>query len=208
MNKCFMFSLCLFAAVFFTSCERYPISALVNDPGTVDSWPNPWVLYDDEINTKGDMEPFVWENSKFLEEGTGTLSFNCKDNPQSGIYCMKMTWNGKAGTIGSYAGFGLKATQQSGGTKNLSTSSYNYFRFYVRGTLYGNCELKVEVPNYSISETFTQYTITSSWQPVDIRIPDISSMTNVEYYVAVSLSGLGNGGTIYLDNIRFEKVEE
>lgn len=196
----------------FISCEKYPISALTQLPSPIDSWPYPWYLFNDELNTKGSMEPFVWSNSEFLRYGRGTLDLASRETPQSGKCCIKMTWIGA--NIGSipdnYAGWGLMATELSGGKKDLSTSGYTDLKFYLRGNLSENCSLKIEIPTYSISRTFTSADISSSWQEIELSIPNVSIMTAVEYYLAVAMfpTAAGqptNGGTIYIDNIRFCK---
>lgn len=195
----------------FVSCERYPISALTGLPSPIDSWPTPsWCLFDDEVNTKGSMEPFVWPNSEFLRYHTGTLDFACRENPQSGTKCIKMYWGGNISynVLDNYAGWGLMATEYAGGKVNLSTSGYTSFKFYVRGYLYENCAVKIEIPTYGIQVTLTPSTISSSWTEIEIPIPDVTSMTAVEYYVAVSMFAITsttNGGTVYIDNIRLCK---
>ncbi len=207
MNKIKILTFCFLSVFLFASCERYPISALTGIPSTIDSWPYPWCLYDDEINTKGSMEPFVWPNSEFLRYGRGTLDFACRENPQSGTKCFKMTWIGNV-SVDNYAGFGLMSTELAGGTKDLSTSGYTSLKFYVRGYLYENCAVKIEIPNSSVYVTLIPSNVSSSWQEIEIPITNVSSMTAIEYYLAISMfaaTGTTNGGTIYLDNIRLCK---
>lgn len=219
MNKKFvkLLSLCLFGIicfVCFTSCERYPVRALlgINDP--IDSWPETWYIYDDEINTKGSLEPFKWEAYTGCADWEKVkLDFACLDNPKRGRHCMQLTWIGNSQDPDSgYFGFGLMATEYKGGIINMSKSEYTNLKFWIRGTLYTNCSFKIEIPKKGggtpwISRSLTASEITSEWQPVEIQIPNIEDMSEIEYDISISLiaDGVTNGGTIYMDDIRFTR---
>ena len=97
MNKKFitLLSFCLFCIICFASCERYPVRALLGIPDRFDSWPNPWYLYDDEINTKGSLEPFKWESYTGCADWDKVkLDFACTSNPKRGQKCARLTWIG------------------------------------------------------------------------------------------------------------------
>lgn len=85
MNKNFikLLSVCLICMVCFLSCERYPIRTLLGLPDNIDSWPDPWYIYDNEINTKGSLEPFRWQDDPTCAGWDKVkLDFACTTNPE------------------------------------------------------------------------------------------------------------------------------
>lgn len=217
MNKNFLklLSFCLICLICFASCERYPVSALLGIPAKIDSWPDPWYLYDDEINTKGSLAPFKWESYTGCADWDKVkLDFACKYHPKMGRNCMQLTWVGNSNDPGSsYFGFGLMATEYPGGIVNLSTSDYTNLKFWIRGTLYNNCSFKIEIPRkgsdspWVVREIKANEISSADWTEIVIPLPNIEDMTEIEYDIAISLvsDGITNGGTIYLDDIRFTK---
>ncbi|MBR4632312.1 MAG: hypothetical protein IKO48_03205 [Elusimicrobia bacterium] len=203
-----LLSFCLLCMMFFISCERYPVKALLGLSDPIDSWPDPWYIYDDEINTKGSLAPYRWEDEPTCADwNKAKLDFACTDNPKRGRKCVQLTWVGNVNDPGKYFfGFGLRAREWEGGTIDMSSSGYKSLKFYVRGTLYENCELCIEIPGFIEISSADEFTVTPSWQEVVFKI-DSALMKSVEYDIAISLktSGTTNGGTIYLDDIRFTK---
>lgn len=224
MNKIKIAVLSFFFMSLFVlvSCERYPISALTNIPSSIDSWPTTWYLYDDTINTKGSLAPRVWDDSRFLESGNGSLSFDCKESPYQGWYCIKMVWYDNPSLIKSgcspYAGWGLSATDPIDiGSKSMVTSDYTRLEFEAKGSLSSGCAVKIEIPrhdsmdtdNIVIDNTGTNQ-LKSYWKTFSIPISKTKSSWGIQqYYIAIAMirssSYVTNGGTIYLDNIRFTK---
>ena len=197
----------------FASCERYPVRALLGIPDRLDSCPDIWYLYDDEINTKGSMEPKRWEDSPSCAEWDKVkLSFACTDHPKRGRKCIRFTWIGNVNDPDkSFFGFGLMATEYPGGVVNLSESGYVNLKFWIRGELFKNCKFVIEIPNSEgVSWAYKEFTdsdITSNWQEVAIQLTNIEYMKAIEYDISLSLvaDGISNGGTVYLDDIRFTK---
>lgn len=216
MNKSIikLLSFCLLCVICFTSCERYPIRALLGVPNRIDDWPNPWYLYDDEINTKGSLEPFKWESYTGCANWDKVkLDFSYRDGAKSGRKCMIFSWVGNVNDSSStYFGFGLMSTEYTGGVINLSTSEYTNLKFWIRGHLNSNCMFEISIPKTGSSVPWVSYKmtpseITTNWQEVVVPIPNIEYMDGLEYDIAFALiaSGTTNGGTVYLDDIRFCK---
>ncbi|MFA7074281.1 MAG: hypothetical protein WC234_03725 [Endomicrobiaceae bacterium] len=220
MNKITILFFFLISIFTFVSCEKYPISALTGVPSSIDAWPTTWYLYDDEINTKGSLEPRVWDDSRFLELGDGSVVFNCKDS-YKGRYSIKMEWyDNLPPYCCHYAGWGLSATDPVDvGSKSMTTSGYTRLEFEAKGNLSSGCNVKIEIPkssvgdtdNIVISESGTNK-LTAYWQTFSIPITSktTSSWGVQKYYIAIAMrrdsdSVATNGGTIYLDNIRFTK---
>lgn len=213
MNRIFCELLCTFfiCIVFFTSCEKYPIDALLGLNGSIGAWPDTWYLYDDQFNTKGNPSPVVWEG---CDSGNNVdLNLNCTDRPQSGTKCIRFTWIGNSNNSGKtdYFGFGMRSRDEMGGTIDLTNSGYKYLKFYVRGNLNKNCIFKVEIPKSYFIRTLSSSEITSDWQEFYIDLQDNlgrGKLNDLEYVIGLTLQavdGVTNGGELYIDNIRFTK---
>ena len=206
----FIFFVCV---VFFTSCEKYPVDALLGLNAPIAAWPDTWYLYDDEFNTKGNSEPYVWKDDPFCDSwNNAVLVPDCTDAPQSGTKCIKFTWTGNSNNSEkTYFGFGMQSRNDMGGTIDLTNSGYRYLKFYVRGTLNKNCSFHIEIPRSYFDYVLpnSEKEVTSNWQEIVINIQNkIPYMGNLEYVIAFSLKaegGVTNGGTVYIDNIRFTK---
>ncbi|MCR4662651.1 MAG: hypothetical protein K5622_02035 [Endomicrobiaceae bacterium] len=208
-----LLSFCLFFMMCLTSCERYPVRTLLGIPDRMDSWPDIWYIYDDEINTKGSLEPKRWEDSPYCAEWEKVkLSFACTNSPKNGRRCVEFTWVGNVDEPDkSFFGFGLMATENPGGIINLSTSNYTNLKFWIKGTVYTNCTFEISIPkdeNTSwVKKTLSPTEVTPYWTEYSIPLPEIEDMTSIEYDISISLvaNGISNGGTVYLDDIRFTK---
>ena len=215
MNRIFCKLLYIFfiCIVFFTSCEKYPIDALLGLSGPIGAWPDTWYLYDDQFNTKGNPEPYVWKDDLSCDSwNNAVLVPDCTDAPQSGTKCIKFTWTGNSNNSEkTYFGFGMQSRNDMGGTIDLTNSGYRYLKFYVRGTLNKNCSFHIEIPRSYFDYVLpnSEKEVTSNWQEIVINIQNkIPYMGNLEYVIAFSLKaegGVTNGGTVYIDNIRFTK---
>ena len=231
MNKVFikLLSCCFICMILLLSCDKYPINSLLNPHDPIGNWPNPWYLYDDQWNTKGTLEPYIfkdypdgspnpycdtWEHVK--------LNFSCTDFPQSGISCIMFYWKGNSQDVSvprkTFISFGMQSRIKLGETIDISVSGYRYLKFYLRGDLYENCVFELSIPNKDVPDTpWVKYQarntdITPYWKEITIELPEekVSQMTNLEYCIAMALkigdfSGITNGGTVYLDNIRLTK---
>ena len=209
MNRIFCELLCIFfiCIVFSTSCEKYPIDALLGLNGSIGAWPDTWYLYDDQFNTKGNPNPDVWGDSGDNVD----LNLNCTDRPQSGTKCIKFTWIGNSNNSGKKDfGFGMRSRDEMDGTIDLTNSGYKYLKFYVRGNLNKNCILKVEIPESGFGCSFSSSEITSDWQEEYIDLQDKSGrkkLNDLKYVIGLTLQTdtVTNGGEVYIDNIRFTK---
>ena len=82
-------------------------------------------------------------------------------------------------------------------------------KFYIRGTLNKNCLFQIDIPGSYFGYVLSSSEVTFNWQEVVVDMQDfISYMGNLEYVIAFALKaegGVTNGGTVYIDNIRFTK---
>ena len=212
-----LLSFCLLCMICFASCERYPVRALLGLPDPIDSWPDVWYLYDDEINTKGSLEPKRWDDDSSCADWSKVkLNFACKDHPRAGRNCIQLTWVGNSQepdpSAISYFGFGLKSTEYDDKTINLTNSGYSSLKFWVRGVLYNNCSFKIMIPKTK-NENWVELKLTNAdingiWKEYTVPLTKIEYMKEIEYDISIALiaeGGITNGGTIYLDDIRFTK---
>ena len=165
-----------------------------------------------EINTKGSLAPYRWEDDPYCADWNKVLlDFACTDHPKNGRKCIKLTWVGNVNDTGkSYFGFGLRATEYIGGIVNLSTSGYASLKFWIKGNLYTNCSFEIKIPKGNTSwaqKVLSATEVTPYWTEYTIQLPNIEDMTEIEFDIAISLlaDGTTNGGTIYLDDIRFTR---
>ena len=218
--------ICCICVIFFTSCEKYPIDALLGISNPVRSWPDTWYVYDDQFNTKGILEPYLFKDyadgspNPYCDSWDNViLDFDCREAPL-GTKCIKFSWVGNtrniAGNIKTFIAFGMQSRVKLGDTIDISNSGYKYVKFYIKGHLYDNCKFDISVPinteRDKVSYTVTNAEISSNWEEKVIPIKDIDLMDKLEYVISLSLSIesdkvtlLTNGGTVYIDNIRFTK---
>lgn len=212
--KVLLFLLSCFVGLSFTSCERYPIRDLNGIPATVDSWPYPWYIYDDEINTKGLFAPVMWVGSDEADE----LDFDYNHSTYRGRACIKFDWHPKNGN--TWCGFGLATTEEPNNphsAKDMSTSGYTKLEFYIKGTLLAGATVTVNIPrtdyngeSKSPTDSVTISTLSpDTWTKKTINLTGARTKENwntQKFYISISISGTGtNGGTIYLDDIKFVK---
>lgn len=213
-NKIALLIVALFCVVSFISCDRYPVEAIVGIPGRIDSWPNPWFVYDDQINTRGNMEPFRWVDDPYCASWLyASVDFSHTGGVKRGNRCMKFTWVGdQTDTSGAtYFGFGLMAREVLGEKMALGKAGYINMKFWIRGSLTENCSFRIEIPGTMSdnSATLNSSQVTSEWTEVTVPL-DIYPTEEVEYVIAFALKPTDaslktNGGTVYLDDIRFVK---
>ncbi len=210
-NKISLLVLSFVFAVCFVSCERYPIHALVGQPTKIDSWPNPWYIYDDQINTKGSLAPQEWSTDQYCDTWNKVnLLFDYKSGVKSGRNCILFSWVGNADNPAkTFFGFGLMAREEVGGKINLGDAGYTSLKFCLKGNLNYGCAFTISIPGTSVSRAISAGDISSSWQEFEIPM---TAVGNVEYTIAFSLGLDGsvgatqtNGGTVFLDDIRFVK---
>lgn len=218
MNKSFikLLSVCFFCMMFFASCERFPVSSLLGLPDPVGSWPDTWYLYDDELNTKGSMEPYVFN---YNPDGSPNpycdtwehvgLSFKCIDYPKKGTKCIKLTWVGNnlatpTNPRKTFFSFGIQAREDLGGKIDLTNSGYTNLRFWVRGTLHKDCSFEIGIPGTSTTVTINDRQISSQWEEYILPVEGVGEI-EYDLYMAIKTNGVTNGGTVYIDDIRLTK---
>ena len=213
-SKFILLILAFLCMVSFISCDRYPIDAIVGIPDRIDSWPNPWYIYDDQINTRGNMEPYRWLDDQYCATWDyAKVNFSWTNNTKNGNRCIYFSWIGNStDTSGAtYFGFGLMAREYLGGKVALGKADYSNLKFWIRGSLNSECEFVIEIPGTGVKRIVSAGEITSQWQEIVVPMSSIGPSDEVEFLLALALrvpegsTAKTNGGTVYLDDIRFVK---
>ena len=213
---------CLLLILFLFSCDKGPPLSKLYNPGgdeILSSEWGDWIIYDDALKTRGGMSAFT---------GIQELDFECKDNPWSGNRCIKFSWDGNdvvAGETGNpqhgYCGFSLVVVPDASAYnydtslmpgKDLTPGAYARITFYARGSLSTDNYLRLESPlgtwqSVSPNEAW-QGTVSDTWQKYEFNCAG-NTMTDIKEFVKIILkytgSGKGNGGTVYIDDIKYTK---
>jgi len=219
MNKkvAFVLSLCFVISLSLVSCERYPITDLHSIPSPVKSWPYPWYIYDDEINTKGAFAPVMFDDDSHTGDTVpADLDFDYNHGTYRGRACIKFDWYPKNGK--KWCGFGLASTedyQNPHSAKDMTTSGYTKLKFFVKGRISYGAKVTVGIPRTDNnggnllpidSEEITGISNDVWTEKAIILNQTRASWATQKYYLSVTIEGENsNGATIYLDDIRFVK---
>ncbi|MDR1941948.1 MAG: hypothetical protein LBQ47_06455 [Endomicrobium sp.] len=223
MKKLFLFFIAVSALI--TGCDRNPMSSfLYPDVSESVDWTQEWMLYDDTLKTRGsfDFPTFTdyWATRK------AELNLEYKKNPHSGSKCMYINWDGSEshpydpnnGSLqplqNSYVGFSIPSASPQSGIY-IPAGTYFKMKFYVKGKLAYGVVLEVKGPQsptgYSYGEVYesAEGAEFSDWQEITIDISP-AAMLPVGNLFSVALVNKratlsSNGGTIYLDDIRYTK---
>ncbi len=223
--------LMIIAGLFLVSCEKNPMDRLA-DPsgeGALNAWSGVFKIYDDDLITGGNVAFIPSDLSP--PDNNMTLDFkNTSDNPPEGAKCLKYTWNGqdldwKGKNEHDWAGMSLiVATHWSlydaTPAKDLSSAGYTKITFKARADIYSDTYVKFEGP---VSKTVTaptrggtQYLRLNSDELMDwhsytiaFRAADFKAVRDyfkivIEYPAGANGGPYGSGGTVYVDDIKYE----
>lgn len=183
-----------------------------------------YMIFDDEIKTGGGLGLIPGAENQTIEVTDHT-------SPRRSIHQMRYSWTGKDvfnHDTGEYqhlfAGFHLfvpafGSQLQSATPKNLAVSPpYTKVKFFIRGSLSQSTTLRIEGPDDgpggntpALIESGTDFTLTNDWQEITLTVP-ANDFNSVLIYLTITFQydqpprtePAGDGGTIYLDDIRYE----
>lgn len=221
--------------MFLISCERNPMKRLSDpfDEGALTTWSGVFKIYDDDLITGGNVA-FI-PSDLTPPDNNLTIDFKVTDeNPPEGTKCLKFTWNGGdqwwGGTVNKnehdWAGVSLIVATHwslydSTPAKDLTPGGYTKITFKAFALIDSNTYVKFEGP---VSKTVaaparggTQYLRLNSrelgnWQTYTINfnandfkyVKDYFKIV-IEYPQGINNGPFGNGGTVYVDDIRYER---
>ncbi|MFH1282490.1 MAG: hypothetical protein ABII27_02380 [bacterium] len=220
------FSLKFFAAIFFcsliafTACGKDKIkrSEKIFNEGATNQFDSIYVVYDDEMLTGGEVSSIPGGESQEID-------LEHKNNPFGGKNSVKYIWDG--GDVFDYntgefqnSFAGLKLSIASSGdnstARNFTDAGYTKVVFYLRGVLSSNVSVKAEGPddgdNTTVGSSLIISEITLDWQRYSFNISP-NDLDNINDFFKLTLiydnpagtTNNGEGGTVYLDNIYYEK---
>jgi hypothetical protein len=201
-----------------TACRKNPIERLT-DPyheGVTPQSSGVFMIYDNEFKTGGGLA--------FIPGGASqSIDIFNHDNPVNSGVQIKYVWNGQP-VAGQqlFAGFNILITPNldtlaATAPKNLSAAGYTTMKMRIRGALSSGNTLRIEGPTDGsegavAAQPATQPTLTDAWQDFSFPIPagDFSSVKifatfSIQYAQPPRTTAAGNGGTIYVDDLRYEK---
>lgn len=216
--------LVLALAAVVTSCRKNPIERLVNPYGdsSVPGVSGTYVIYDDELKTGGAVGFIPFGENQIID-------FADKTSPRRSADQLRYQWTGldtSSTTAGAsqhdFAGFSLFFAPTIAGAAtspgvNLAPGGYTKVKLWVRGDLSAENRLRIEGPDDGNSGTptarveLTGDQLAQGWQEVTLPIPP-TDFQNVKVFLTISIqysqpprtTAAGNGGTVYLDDIRYE----
>lgn len=204
-----------------TACKKNPVDRLTNPliDGQVPQSSGLFIIYDDELKTSGGL-------GLIPQDGNQSIDLADQSAPHRTVNSIRYTWNGQPvlnnGTPQHlFAGFQLIISPQvsqlaTTPARDLSGPGYTRLTMYVRGHLSENTILRVEGPDDGDTATTPARTEISSlsndWTPLVVLVP-AADFTTVKSFVTISLqytqppfsTSPGEGGTVYFDEIRYEK---
>jgi hypothetical protein len=225
--------LIIMMGMFLVSCERNPMKRLSDpfDEGALTTWSGVFKIYDDDLITGGNVA-FI-PSDLTPPDNNMTLDFKVTDeNPPEGTKCLKYSWNGldldwNGKNEHDWAGMSLiVATHWSlydeTPSKDLSAAGYTKITFKAFALIDSNTYVKFEGP---ISTTTaaptkggTRYLRLNSrelgsWQTYTINFSNANDFKAVkdyfkiviEYPQGINSGPFGSGGTVYVDDIRYER---
>lgn len=190
------------------------------DDGSLDVWSGSWLIFDDKLNTNGDLMLGPLDDNQELKEVEDSFK---------GDVALKYSWDGEqvAGKDFCYASFivatDYKYYDETPG-KNLTYAGYTKITFYAKGKLRGNTRVEFKgpwkagedadnntvmiVPGDETPESGQKYMPPLSedtWQPYEIDITD-SDLTEVKDYFIIAFVGEGDseGGRVLVDEIKYD----
>lgn len=203
-------------------CKKNPVDRLMNPlpEGDVPGTSGIYTIYDDELKTGGGL-------ALIPEAANQSIDLNDQSSPRRSTSQVRYSWNGQDVSDDGvpqhlFAGFQfiVSADAQSlpaTPARDLSGAGYTKLTLYVRGNLSTNTKLRIEGPDDANELTATTMTeissLNSEWTQVTVSGIPNSQFSNIKSFITVSFqyaqppntNNAGEGGVVYLDDIRYEQ---
>ena len=182
------------------------------DDGSLEVWSGRWIIFDERLNTNGDLMLGPLDDNQLIEE---------VEDSYKGDKALKYKWNGEPvkGEDFCYMSF-IAATSfetyDDTPGKNLTLGGYTRIRFYAKGRLSENTKVEFKGPK-KVNETADTNSIKitpgedgipalldDAWQMYEIDISD-SDLTEVKDYFIIAFVREGDteGGKVFVDEIEY-----
>ncbi len=182
------------------------------DDGSLEVWSGSWVIYDDGLNTNGDLMLGPLDDNQVIEE---------VEDAYKGAKALKYKWSGEPVKEEDFCYLSFIAatsfeTYDDTPGRNLTLGGYTSIRFYAKGRLSENTKVEFKGPKKA-KETADTNTIKitpgqngvpalleNKWQMYEIDISD-SDLTEVKDYFIIAFvrEGDSEGGKVFVDEIEY-----
>jgi len=200
--------------LFWCGCQTMPADYL-RDPrpdGATGIWAGQWLIYGDELETGGGLLLFPSDENQTID-----LVFRHPNDPERGNV-IHYSWNGEE-VAGQYTFSGVSFTVASNWRayditppKDLSAGGYTKISFDVWGDLSEGTKVEFWGGRRSATTGRLKLDNDDGWVHLDIPLRENDLKKVREFFVIVfqfaepsGHSEPGQGGTVYVDNIRYEK---
>ncbi len=200
----------------FAGCDSNPIGALIYpDVNNSTTWAKEWVLYDDDVKTRGSFDFPTYTDYWATRPSQLTLEYD--KTAHTGRRCILISWDGspsdaydgQAFNQVGYVGFGLQSANPVAGI-DISPGNYRKLKFWAKGSLNSGVVLRVE------TEGATEYdaggtpgvwegVVSNSWQEYEVTLKQLSAVKDMFRVILKNTNdpNQSNGGTVYIDDVRF-----
>lgn len=207
-NKIFKLITILFFLVLI-GCDQNPFDKLYDPTGDGalrGEW-GPWVIYDDQLKTRGGVMLCPSDEHQTFAEVT--------ENPRSGERCIKYSWDGtlvwseKHGKLVNWTAAVLIVAptwRDYGQEKNLRLGDYTKITFWVRGNLSSDADIRFEGPgDYEEGECdFKRLDqLPGDWCEYKIDFTSNTNLSRAKEFFKIVFDG--GGGTVYVDDITYTR---
>ncbi len=202
--------LALTIVLLFYGCETTPLNSL-RDPrpdGATGIWSGQWLIYGDKLETGGDVVRIPGEENQKVE-----IEFKDPDAPDRGNV-IQYFWNGND-VAGQHEWCGISLIVASNfrtynitPPKDLSPGGYRKVTFWAKAILSEGTVVRFTAPATSFIKEQKE---NCDWKPFAISF-EPQMLRNVKdffiisfHYTGVDKKKPGWGGTVYVDDIRYER---
>lgn len=189
-------------------CDQNPFDKLYDPTGDGalgGEWGD-WVIYDDQLNTRGGVMLCPSDEHQTFAEVTG--------NPRSGTKCIKYSWDGtrlwseKDGELVNWTAALLIVAptwqEYEEGEKDLSPGNYNKITFWIRGNLSAGAKIRFEGPGSRGScDSINVSALSAGWERKEIPLIKKTNLSQAKEFFKIVFDG--GGGTVYVDDIIYSK---
>jgi len=203
-------------AVLASGCRTNPVERL-SDPvadGAVPKTSGVFTLYDDELKTGGGLAFIPLADNQ-------SIDLQNHDAPRFSHAQIQYVWNGQpVNGQQLFAGFSLLITPDSSTlsatpARHFSTPGYVSLKLKVRGSLSAGNSFRIEGPSDGVSTAarteILGSSISNTWQEVTLLVPSgdfatvkVFATFSIQYAQPPRTTAAGNGGTIFIDDVRYE----
>ncbi len=192
-------------------CDETPLSYLHDSrkEGEMGKWTGSWTIYDDDLHTGGGIMLTPSDEHQSVD-----IYYEDKNAPR-GSKVLKYSWDGQD-VAGQHIWCGIDLSVASNWRtydltpgKNLNQGGYTMITFAAKVILSENTTVEFRGP---IPSAKVHYTVSCDWKRDTISLVPNGLKNARDFFVIVFMysqssgnKNSGNGGTVYVDDIKYER---